>query len=106
LSAIKVLIYDTSGAVTIQHYYQSFKPSPAISFTIPFVVDVKFETEITVALVAIQDFSNSTSANSRMEWEIYDGKISFHKLPMKVSEIVPTTTFIIGSSTLDGTSDF
>lgn len=106
LSSLKVLIYDTSGSVNIQHYYQSFSPSPAISFTIPFIIDVKFETEITVAMVAIQDFSDSTSANSRMQWEIYDGKISFHKLPMKTSEIIPTTSFILGSSTLNGTSNF
>lgn len=106
LSALKILIYDTSGSVNIQHHYQSFAPNPPLAITIPFIVDAKYETEIMVAAVAIQNFSNSTTANSRVEWEMYDGKISFHKLPMKTSSVSPTTSFVLGTSVLDGSSNF
>jgi hypothetical protein len=111
-STFRVLAIDTTGNLNTQKTIIS--PQAVIttgdvyeSYSMPFIIDAPFNTNVMIGFVLQQRFETSTQRSNVQDFNIgANTNIVFHKLPMYFDDIVLTSAVTLGTSVLNGTSAF
>lgn len=132
---IKTLISDTLGNLNITHltqtgfsyyvipnvYYDDFGESANMKFQVIFVLDVPFPTDLLIGYVGQVNYDVDPVSGApyyfpkfEEEFGIYynsynvylDSYLNVFKIPTYADAIIPSTSFILNTTTLNGTSTF
>lgn len=77
-------------------------------YSIPFAIDAKFATDLTIGYAAVQNYENIYSASAQygpVNFQITPS-VMIYRLPIYREPITSASQFTIGTSTLQGTSKF
>lgn len=111
-SVFRIIILDSTGGLNIQKTI----PSPAADidtgssnteYSFPIIIDAPFQTDLMVGFVAQQNLNEHPSLLVPDVYRIEGNtQISFYKIPTYIESQIATTSFILGTSSLLGTSSF
>jgi hypothetical protein len=103
---LRIIISDTSGNLHFQKTkisLDSYVESRVSNINFPFIIDTNTDTYLSVGFVLQGGESGGFLPNVDI---INTSSIRFHKLPALLPELTATTSFILGNTTLSGTSEF
>jgi hypothetical protein len=112
-SILRMLISDTGGFTNFSTTdlnkgvgAQTTDTIVPLKFSVPFAIDAPFSTDVVVGFAAIQNYESIYSASAQygpVEFQI-SPSVMVYKLPIYINSTSVSTSFILGTSNLSGTS--
>lgn len=103
---LRIIISDTSGNLHLQKTISGPLDGPPDysdeSFNFPFLIDTNADTNLVIGFT-LQEGLPFTPWYLKLK---NSSSIQFHKLPALLSTLTATTSFVLGTTTLLGTSEF
>jgi hypothetical protein len=104
---LRIIISDTSGNLHLQKTVLSPRvvtPDNSLeSLSFPFIIDTNTETNLVVGFVLQGGSVGGGGPSIQLQ---NSSSIRFHKLPALIPNLNATTSFVLGTTTLSGTSGF
>jgi hypothetical protein len=114
-SVLRLMVNDTGGYTNFSTTNLNKGIGSAITgtlspfkYSIPFALDAKFTTDLVLGFAAVQNYENIYTASAQygpVNFRITPS-IMIYKIPMYMEQVTVTTSFVIDTSTLSGTSNF
>jgi hypothetical protein len=112
-SILRMLISDTGGFTNFSTTNlnkgvgaQTTDTIVPLKFSVPFAIDAPFSTDVVIGFAAIQNYESIYSASAQygpVEFQI-SPSVMVYKLPIYINSTSISTSFILGTSNLSGTS--
>ena len=112
-SILRLLVSDTGGFTNFSTTNLNKEVGSSttgtivtLKYSVPFVVDAPFNTDLVVGFAAIQNYESIYSASAQygpVNFQI-SPLVMVYKLPIYITPTIKSTSFIIGISSLNGTS--
>ena len=111
-SVFRVVILDSTGGLNIQKTIPP--PTGAIStgskyteYSVPIIIDAPFQTDLMIGFISQQRLDSHANLVQPDVYQIEGNtKISFYKMPIYLESQIIATSFVLGTSSLFGTSSF
>ena len=112
LSTLRIIILDSTGGLNIQKTIVT--PDTGIStgsvyteYSLPIIIDAPSQTDLIIGFINQQRLDDISNVDDPVYFSIQGNtSISFYKLPVYINAPTVATSFVLGTSSLLGTSAF